>query len=206
MAQHTYRIGGHTLAPVSGARVDDVDAAVVLNGLEQRIGCRLPDDYRGFVATTPQSGFAASVVIDLPPDAPQREVAVDVMFGIDARRPQSIGRQLDVYGDRLPPRFMPIASDPGGNLLCLALADGEYGNVFWWDHSHREWAPEEVKKMSRSVAARGVDVNSMSIDQIIVEWELRNARHLQWSPGRGNLYHVAASFLGFVEQLREADE
>ena len=35
---------------------------------------------------------------------------------------------------RLPDALLPIAHDPGGNLICLSCAGNDAGHVYFWDH------------------------------------------------------------------------
>jgi len=41
---------------------------------------------------------------------------------------------VDTYHNRLPEYFLPIACDPGGNLICLVTAGPQAGKVYFWDH------------------------------------------------------------------------
>ena len=35
---------------------------------------------------------------------------------------------------RLPSHILPIAHDPGGNLICISCGNNDYGYVYFWDH------------------------------------------------------------------------
>lgn len=41
---------------------------------------------------------------------------------------------LDMYEGRMPEEFIPIADDPGGNLICLGIKGTYYENIYFWDH------------------------------------------------------------------------
>ena len=41
---------------------------------------------------------------------------------------------VDRYRDRVPSNFLPIAKDPGGNLICLSISGEDLGKVYFWDH------------------------------------------------------------------------
>lgn len=47
---------------------------------------------------------------------------------------------LDVKSDIFPKGFIPIGSDPGGNLILMSLNTDIYGKIFFWDH---EDAPDD---------------------------------------------------------------
>lgn len=38
------------------------------------------------------------------------------------------------YEQRIPSNFLPIACDPGGNQICIAINGKEYGKIYFWDH------------------------------------------------------------------------
>ena len=49
----------------------------------------------------------------------------------------SLGDYIETYKldeKRLPASLLPIAHDPGGNLICLACAGEDAGRVYFWDH------------------------------------------------------------------------
>lgn len=43
-------------------------------------------------------------------------------------------RHILVFHERIPPELLPIARDPGGNLICLAVKGSNYGKIYYWDH------------------------------------------------------------------------
>lgn len=45
---------------------------------------------------------------------------------------------LSVYKDRMPRHFVPFASDPGGNQLCLSVREKDYGTIYFWAHEEEE--------------------------------------------------------------------
>ena len=49
----------------------------------------------------------------------------------------SLGDYIETYKadeKRLPDVLLPIAHDPGGNLICLSCAGDYAGRVYFWDH------------------------------------------------------------------------
>jgi cell wall assembly regulator SMI1 len=38
------------------------------------------------------------------------------------------------YRGRIPSDLLPIAKDPGGNLICLSVSGADVGKVYFWDH------------------------------------------------------------------------
>jgi hypothetical protein len=43
---------------------------------------------------------------------------------------------LETFQDRMPASMFPIARDPGGNLICIAVEGADAGKVFFWDHEY----------------------------------------------------------------------
>lgn len=41
-----------------------------------------------------------------------------------------------VHRKRLPFRLIPIAHDPGGNLICISCEGADNGFVYFWDHEN----------------------------------------------------------------------
>lgn len=37
---------------------------------------------------------------------------------------------------RLPVHLLPIAHDPGGNLICMSCSKNDYGFIYFWDHEN----------------------------------------------------------------------
>lgn len=37
-----------------------------------------------------------------------------------------------------PKNLLPIADDPGGNQICISLADKTFGQVYFWAHDEGE--------------------------------------------------------------------
>ncbi|WP_250697430.1 SMI1/KNR4 family protein [Peribacillus simplex] len=54
------------------------------------------------------------------------------MFGLGTD--DDLISQFETYKNRIPNTCIPIGRDAGGNLVCLNLSEGKYGNVYFWDH------------------------------------------------------------------------
>lgn len=98
---------------------------------EMKIGYRLPLDYRTFLK---KYGFvvgAGNTVFGNMDDPSRLETSVDNFYGIMPGDGDDIVERIDVFGGRLPNRFIPIASGSGGDF-CLSLAGEDSGQVYWW--------------------------------------------------------------------------
>ena len=56
---------------------------------------------------------------------------VDCFLGIHNEYDNNFYKYLETYKERMPIDLIPIANDPGGNLICLSLESGE---IYFWDH------------------------------------------------------------------------
>lgn len=103
--------------------------------LEARLGRKLPDDYRQFLAAhnarelTPHQIPISNV-------AHSSTVSVREVCCFCPGQPCDINYTYRTYAHRLPKGFFPIASDPGGNLFIMSLNDASYGAIFFWDHEN----------------------------------------------------------------------
>lgn len=100
--------------------------------LEQRIGQGLPGDYRQFLLDV----NGGEPEVNYYPPAEDLGVSVRDFFQLGSDdRYISLETHLDVYAGRVPPDFLPVANDDGGDLICLSLRDHDYGRVYLWDHN-----------------------------------------------------------------------
>jgi cell wall assembly regulator SMI1 len=60
--------------------------------------------------------------------------SVDRFLSLAAGELSDLRQYLKIYRGRVPGSFLPIAHDPGGNLLCIGTTGGEFGKVYFWDH------------------------------------------------------------------------
>ena len=100
--------------------------------LEHDLGIHLPGDYSDFLLKNnggrpKPNGF--SYVSQ--GDGKIYKGMVDWFLGVNTGKHNDFQKYYEMYKDRVPRDFIPIAHDPGGNLICLSLKDG---TVYFWDH------------------------------------------------------------------------
>jgi cell wall assembly regulator SMI1 len=95
----------------------------LVDRLEQRIGQRLPDDYRVYLLQ--QDGGRLQ----------DNNRAVKHIFGI-GQVPDyaSMWRTLETYSERVPTWLLPVAGDEYGNLFAISLRAADLGSVWFWNH------------------------------------------------------------------------
>lgn len=96
-----------------------------LVAFEETLGASLPEPYRAHMLDH-NGGYVRG--------ARQLNIMHHV-FGIHngpdwARFPD----RARIYDGLVPQRLLPIADDPGGNLICISLSGSDRGAICFWDH------------------------------------------------------------------------
>jgi hypothetical protein len=60
---------------------------------------------------------------------------LDVLFGLMLGDGYDIVENARAFEDRLPADLLPVAQDPGGNLICIGVNGPRAGHVLFWDHN-----------------------------------------------------------------------
>lgn len=109
---------------------------------EVRMNRRIPPDYRAFLlrhntAIPERTEFSLR-----RPDGSEETLSIASFLGIDTDYGYTIEWYVREYSGRIPAELLPIAIDPGGNVICLATSGKSMHALFFWDHEF-EPAPEE---------------------------------------------------------------
>jgi hypothetical protein len=127
---------------------------------------------------------------------------LSVFFGFSSREAYNIEKRLDTYSGRMPSNFLPIASDPGGNIVVMSVSGEDRGKIYYWNHDHQELPLEQFNSMVADLKSRGINTQRMSIDVIILRWEYENRYRLNKPIGYSNTYRIADNFTAFFEERR----
>jgi len=176
-------------------------AADALARMQVEAACTLATDYAGFLSRYGPGGFGAGGFVDLPEGCPiGARFEVDILYGIGCRDSWNpFHLAAETYEGHLPALYLPIATDPGSNLLVCACGSGA---VFAWDHEHRELSPADLDRIAAEAAAAGLDPSRLDLGQLILFWESRNPTAVRNTTGHGNLYAVAGSFTELLANTR----
>ncbi|GAB2880081.1 hypothetical protein GCM10027277_56630 [Pseudoduganella ginsengisoli] len=115
----------------------------VLLQFENAIGATLPDAYRIFlVSTGGETPKMNSFPLGSGVDAWETEVS---FFGLQtgAYCLHSVPENFKEYAGRIPHHLVPIGIDPGGNLICLSIAEDRCGQIFFADHDYFSYDGDE---------------------------------------------------------------
>lgn len=119
------------------------DASEVdVSHFEMGIGARLPDDYREFLIRhnggrpTP-SGFSGGGDV------------LNFFFGLWQKH-ADLNYETLAHRGLIPNGMIPIACDPGGNLVLLEVARPTRGRVWFWDHEQSGDPDKAVSLLANS--------------------------------------------------------
>ncbi|WP_010583137.1 SMI1/KNR4 family protein [Schlesneria paludicola] len=106
-----------------------------LSAVEKRLKIDLPEDYRQFMLTH-NGGWPEPSEFKYG-DGPYTDSCVDWFLSIYDGEYSNFEEYFEQFkGDepRMPTELVPIALDPGGNLVCISTHGPNRGKVFFWDH------------------------------------------------------------------------
>ena len=126
--------------------------AVSLQDIEQfenEIGMKLPNDYIEFVSEFGLSTFGIDeeegeedgceyVCFLIEPSYRGGSGILDVFLGFAHQGAYNLLNSYLTYQQRLFPAYIPIAYDPGGNVICMSLNSDNYGSIYFVDHEEME--------------------------------------------------------------------
>jgi hypothetical protein len=93
---------------------------------------------------------------------------------------------------RLPETLLPIAAAAGGNLVCISVAEGEAGTIYFWNHELEHLGDRAVARLASS------------FDDFVAH--LRVAPPVELPPNRMISVHVDPQFLKEVREQEERDK
>jgi hypothetical protein len=122
--------------------------AGTIEGVEARLGVKLPDDYKSFLQR--QNGGEPA------PNFFNEMVGVRYLYSAGPNDDEyiddldSIAELFSPEGeadDVLEPGFLVIGADGIGNRLCLKVSADDYGAVYFWDHELAD-SPEGYTRLT----------------------------------------------------------
>ena len=115
--------------------------------VEEQIGATLPADYASFLVEYGGSAFDKGYVSFpyLEEYAGGEIGLLNVFFGIIPGDTYDVVKSYLRYKGRMPFNLLPIANDPGSNILCLAIYGEDEGKVYFWDHEEEDVVDEGIE-------------------------------------------------------------
>ena len=171
--------------------------------VERNVGGRLSDEYRYFIA---KYGGGMLLNENYTIEAPIVEpcpwgdsVSPERLYAPGEGR-RTLEDSLATYHGRIPPGVLPISHDAGGNLVCLDVAGGFPGSVWFWDHEQR-WFQHSLEEAARELEAKGADGRRLSVHDIIRGWARLHADQFDRPADYMGMYRMAPTFAEFLRSL-----
>ncbi len=174
-------IGGGNIHPMTEAEISSIEA---------ELACRFPEDYRIFLiygavafnGTSPENPFIVVRSLErLPPhiSSDGQHALFDAFYGggKDSHDPYSLSVRIRFFKGRMPTTLIPIGDDSGAGQFCIGVSGAEFGKVYYWDQRNEPQDEEDY-------------FNDYGKPRPPAEMYQ-------------NVYKVADSFQGFLEQLNK---
>ena len=113
------------------ARLDEAQLAAA----ERELRVQFPPEYRHFLAQW-NGGRPRPNVFHYESHGRKKSGMVDWFLGIHGGEHDNLCEYARWYKGRVPANLLPIAHDPGGNLICIAVSGSDLGAVYFWDHEY----------------------------------------------------------------------
>jgi hypothetical protein len=152
-----------------------------LSGVEASLRVSIPEGYRRFLRAT-DGGKPVEYMVIKP------KLGVTKFLG--AREMADDRARLR---GRLPETLLPIADAAGGNRICISVAQGEVGAIYYWDHELEHLGAE---KASERIAA--------SFDDFVSQLRALSSEEL--APARVISVQIDPEFLKLVREQEARDE
>jgi hypothetical protein len=120
--------------------------------LESELGMSLPDEYKTFLLRH-NGGRPIPNAFPIEGLANNPFGVIQVFFGVDDPIEScNVDWNYDVHKGRVPSNLLPIATDDGGDLVCLSIFGDDSGAVLFWDR-HSEPAEPSYENVYRIAAS-----------------------------------------------------
>ena len=107
-----------------------------ITNLEKTLKLTFPDDYRSFLLKN-NGGEPDRTLYKFNENGRESEDIIHFFIGIVPDKDYSdLEYQANYFHsqDRIPKRLIPIACDPGGNLILMGVKGPQRNKVYFWDH------------------------------------------------------------------------
>lgn len=151
-----------------------------LDIIQNQCRIKFPKEYRDFILNFDEIPFENEITFSSMKHSStlndKPAYVLDAFFGLNGN--DSILEQINCYVERMPDSLIPIGECPGGNLICLGVAEHVLGRVYFWDHE-----------------------NEYQAKLMLDNKELPKSVNEYWD----NLHLVSNTFLEFIKNLKVSD-
>ncbi|WP_036477810.1 SMI1/KNR4 family protein [Myxosarcina sp. GI1] len=136
--------------------------------LEEELNFQLPDDYKVFLANYSLTACDGYLLFPFKKNYPYDDKGVlSVFFGILSNDSYNLFNNYQNYQGRIKPDLLPIATDPGGNLIAISLSTGA---IYFWDREDEVVVEpgEEIDSSNLYLVADSFDefMNSLEMEPV----------------------------------------
>lgn len=110
-----------------------------LKAFEREHNLKIPGLYREFLLNY-NGGYVVPNVFYI--STKEGESALNVFYGI-GNMYNNLEKKFDFFDEILEIGFIPIASDSGGNQICLGINDDFFEKIYFWNHEQETDEPME---------------------------------------------------------------
>ncbi|WP_461644096.1 SMI1/KNR4 family protein [Labilibaculum euxinus] len=113
------------------------DVNLFLREFENELNVNLPDLFRKFHASFGAFSFNNPIQVrckDLPVTSKDEYVKVDYFYCFDMNCKHSIQKIIEHQEGHLPKGYIPFCDGEPGDLICLCVAEENYGEIYYWWH------------------------------------------------------------------------
>jgi hypothetical protein len=113
-----------------------------LTEAEHRVNVRFPDQYRQFLLKY-NGGLPEPCAFNFKCGEEEPELACIAYFlAIYEGESENFFDYFETYQDRIPAELIPIARDPGGNLILIGIKNNYKEKVYFWQQDYEPDEPD----------------------------------------------------------------
>lgn len=109
-----------------------------IEGMEEFVGLNFPIEYKDHLLKF-NGGQCFPNIFNFYENGKIADSSVDWLLAIYDGEYDNLKTYIVTYKieeKRLPSHILPIAHDPGGNLICISCDKDDEGYVYFWDHEN----------------------------------------------------------------------
>ncbi|MFC9777513.1 SMI1/KNR4 family protein [Paenibacillus chitinolyticus] len=126
------------------ANMDQGNEKITINEIREFEGkyvLKLPEQYIDFLLKY-NGGYPEASTFKISDE--EGESVVNKFYGIGDMK-GNLAKVFEILDGELPEGFIAIASDPGGNEICIGISEEYFGKIYFWIHDME--ANEEMDNM-----------------------------------------------------------
>lgn len=104
--------------------------------LEKFIGLSFPSQYKEHLLRF-NGGKCSPNVFSFIENGKTTDSCIDWFLAIYDGEYDNLRKEIEmvkIEEKRMPRQMLPIAHDPGGNLICISCGNDDYGMIYFWNH------------------------------------------------------------------------